>query len=76
MDHEMTEAEREEAERCVAMDDVAAKHGDIVEIRDDGSAVWDQDGLRRIERALSTGPGPMLADAWADVKRHQARESN
>ncbi len=41
----------------------------VVEIREDGSAVWDQDGMRRIERALSTGSGTMLADACADLKR-------
>jgi hypothetical protein len=42
----------------------------IVEIREDGSAVWDQDGMRRIERAVSTGSGTMLADACAELKRH------
>jgi hypothetical protein len=41
----------------------------VVEIREDGSAVWDQGGMRRIERALSTGSGTMLADACADLKR-------
>ena len=41
----------------------------VVEIREDGSAVWDQDGMRRIERALSTGSGTMLADACAKLKR-------
>jgi hypothetical protein len=41
----------------------------VVEIREDGSAVWDQEGMRRIERALSTGSGTMLADACANLKR-------
>jgi hypothetical protein len=40
-----------------------------VEIRDDGSAVWDEEGVRGIERALSTGTGTMLADACAAMKR-------
>jgi hypothetical protein len=41
----------------------------VVEIREDGSVVWDQDGMRRIERALSAGSGTMLADACAKLKR-------
>ena len=44
---------------------------DVAEVREDGSAVRDADGVRRIERALSTGPGTMLADASADVKARQ-----
>ena len=46
---------------------------EIVSVRADGSAVWDQEGMRRIERALSTGSGTMFRDAFEAAEARSRR---
>jgi hypothetical protein len=46
---------------------------DVVEIREDGSAAWDQSGMRRSESALSRGTGSIgLEEAFRDVEARKA----